>query len=267
MKNAGIRYAGYGSDELDITEQSAVDRVLRDQDAELVVNCAAYTAVDRAEKEREKAEEINATAVGRLARNCMETETKLVHFSTDYIFPGEKEDRLRFPGGYPEDHEPAPVNWYGETKLRGEQAIRSSGVTHLIIRTSWLCGRDGSNFVTTMLRLAGERERLDVVNDQWGSPSFAENVVGNTLNLVQQRMSGTYHITSEGLVTWFELARELITLAGEKATVNPVPSEKFETAARRPYYSKLNIDKLRSVAGAEIWEWKKGLQRLMSQIG
>lgn len=263
---SGTTATGYSSGELDITDEQALDGMLQSEKPNTVINCAAYTDVDRAEKNRPEAERVNAQAVQSLAGLCAKRDVKLVHFSTDYVFPGKKEDRIRFPKGYPEGHDPSPVNWYGETKMRGERGIRESGVSHLIIRTSWLCTRYGSNFVKTMLRLAEVEKQIDVVNDQWGSPSFGENVVYNTFNLLQKRKSGTYNITSDGLITWFELAREIFDITGKKVTVNPVPSEKFKSTATRPFFSKLSIEKLRNVEDAEIWKWQDGLKRLLKRL-
>jgi len=266
LENAGVRSSGFTSNELDITDKAAVNKLLQENRPDLVVNCAAFTDVDGAEEQKDRALAVNAEAAGSLARECAATETKLVHFSTDYVFPGRMGDKDRLPNGYPEDHPTHPVNWYGETKLRGERAILDSGVSHLIIRTSWLCGRHGSNFVKTMLRLAENKDRIDVVNDQWGSPSFAENVVHNTYNLTQKRKEGIYHVTSRGLTTWHEIATEIFDATGIKVAVNPVSSDDFKTKAKRPRFSKLDIKKLERVEGAAIIDWKEGLHRLLNQL-
>ena len=258
--------SGYGSQEVDITETSDLKEVLLSDQPDLIINCAAYTDVDGAEENKELAVQVNSRAVANLARLCADRQVKLVHYSTDYVFPGSSKDKDRLPGGYPEEHATDPVNWYGATKLKGEEAIRREGADHLILRTSWLCGAFGSNFITTMLRLAGQRDQLDVVNDQWGSPSFTKNVVRNSMHLIMQQLSGTYHITSGGLTTWCDFAREIFKQTGKDIHINPVSSDAFETKAKRPAFSKLNTRKLSSVEGSEIITWQTGLKQLLDQL-
>ncbi|MDR8390848.1 dTDP-4-dehydrorhamnose reductase [Aliifodinibius sp. S!AR15-10] len=257
---------GFNSAQLDITDRSSMLEVIEGEKPDVVVNCAAYTRVDEAEKRKEIAEKINCSAVRQLAEMCRSRDIKLVHYSTDYVFPGRKEDRQRFPGGYPEDHQTSPVNWYGATKLKGEQAIRQSGAAHLIIRVSWLCGQFGGNFVKTMLKLAGERDELDVVNDQWGSPSFTENVVENSMILLKENSEGTFNVTSKGITNWHEFACRIFEIMGKDIQVNAVTSDAFETVATRPSFSKLSTDKLARVKGAKIVSWEQGLQRLLNQL-
>lgn len=259
-------YKGFGSDQADITERDEIATLLDAEVPDVVINCAAYTKVDEAEEQRELAEQVNSIAVKSLAEQCSGRNIKLVHYSTDYIFPGNKEDRQRFPQGYPEDHETSPVNWYGATKLKGEKAIRQSGAAHLIIRVSWLCGAHGSNFVKTMLRLADEQNELNVVNDQWGSPTFTENVVLNTLSLLQENKEGIFNITSDGIITWYDLACEIFGISGKEIQVNAVSSDAFQTKATRPRFSKLDTSKLAQVKGAAIIPWKEGLNNLLEKL-
>ncbi|MFH5831257.1 dTDP-4-dehydrorhamnose reductase [Halalkalibaculum sp. DA3122] len=259
-------YSGFGSDQLDITDDRAVAEILDAEMPDVVVNCAAYTDVDRAEDHRKVAVRVNGTAVKSLAGQCAEREIKLVHYSTDYVFPGRSEDRRRFPEGYPEDHETSPVNWYGATKLKGEQGVRQAGCEHLIIRVSWLCGFYGSNFIKTMLQLADQRSQLDVVDDQWGSPTFTGPVVQNTLSLLRNQEQGVYHITSGGLTSWYELACEIFRTSGHDIQVNPVSSDAFETRAKRPRFSKLSTRKAAQVPGVIMPSWREGLKNLLKKL-
>lgn len=256
----------YTSRQLDLTHYEEVAKEVSTRQPDVVINCAAYTGVDRAEKEKDKSRAINAEAVANLARVCQENRVKLIHYSTDYVFPGRKEDRERYPEGYPEGHSTDPINWYGQTKWEGEEAIRNSGCLHLIIRTTWLCGRYGKNFVKTMLKYGQEKEELKVVDDQWGSPGFADEIVSNSMKLYKAEAEGTYHLTSKGLTNWAEFAEAIFNYSGIEVKVTRVPSEEYPTDAQRPKFSKLDTSKAENVAGVSITEWRDGLQRLLKQL-
>lgn len=261
-----IELLSYTSDELDITHYREMSDEFRRQKPDVVINCAAYTDVDGAEEHRKLARKVNTEAVLYLAELSHELEFKLIHYSTDYIFPGTKLNRQEFPGGYPETHPADPINWYGKTKWEGEQAIRQTTENHLIIRVSWLCGQHGSNFVKTMLKLGQERDKLQVVDDQWGSPTFAENVVNNGLNLLSQNTNGTYHITSKGLITWYDFAQAIFEISGIEVNVEGVDSNAFPTKAKRPYFSKLSTKKIQNIEGSRMVDWQDGLQKLLKQL-
>jgi len=256
----------YTSSQLDITRYEEVSKEIDRQQPDLIINCAAYTAVDKAETERAEAEAVNSDAVAHLAGQCEKHDVKLLHYSTDYIFAGNREDKDRFPQGYPEDHIADPVNWYGQTKWLGEEAIRNSGCSYLIVRTSWVCGAFGSNFVKTMLRFGKERKTVDIVNDQWGSPGFADEIVANSFKLIEDNAEGTYHLTSEGLITWADFGIELFKSSGIDVKVNAIPSEEYPTDARRPRFSKLDTSKAEQVPGVSITSWQEGLNRLLDQL-
>lgn len=261
-----IDLLSYTSAELDITHYKEVSDELRRQKPDVVINAAAYTKVDEAEEERKLAHKVNVEAVLYLAELSQELEFKLVHFSTDYIFAGNKEDRKFFPDGYPEDHEIDPVNWYGKTKWEGEQAIRQTTENHLIIRVSWLCGQYGHNFVKTMLKLGQERDHLQVVGDQWGSPTFAENIVANCWTLIDANAIGTFHLTSNGLITWHDFAREIFSSNGMDVRIEKVDSDTFPTKARRPHFSKLSTRKISTIEGIQLIDWQEGLCKLLARI-
>ncbi|MGD8427695.1 MAG: dTDP-4-dehydrorhamnose reductase [Balneolaceae bacterium] len=256
----------YTSAQLDITDYKKVRDELEAQKPDVVVNCAAFTDVDGAEDRKIKAHKINAEAVSNLAEMSAEIGFKLVHYSTDYVFPGKREDHHKFPEGYLEDHPADPINYYGRTKWEGEEAIRQSASNYLIIRVSWLCGQFGSNFVKTMLRLGDERDKLQVVNDQWGSPTYAEDVVRNSLHLLNSDQTGTFHLTSRGLISWFDFAQAIFDECGFEIVVEPVNSDAYPTKAKRPHFSKLSTKKLEAVPGSVISEWRDGLRNLLYKI-
>lgn len=261
-----ISFRSFNSSELDITNKGKVHEILDNYKPDVIVNCAAYTKVDQAEDEPGRALAINEMAVRELAQQSAARGIKLVHYSTDYVFPGKAQDRMAFPEGYPEDHEASPINQYGYSKLLGEQAITESGCDHLIIRVSWLCGKYGQNFVKTMLRLAKDRDELNVVDDQFGSPTFTENVVDNTLTLIRNSESGTFHLTSKGICSWYDFATEIFRSKHMNIRVNRVDSSTFKTRAPRPAYSKLNTQKISTIPGIQLMDWKKGTQRLLNEI-
>lgn len=265
-ESEGHELLPYSSSQLDITHYREVSNELREQNPDVVVNCAAYTDVDGAEEDRKKAQKVNVEAVLYLAELSNELGFKLIHYSTDYVFPGKKEDRAKFPDGYAENHPVNPINWYGKTKWEGEQAVRHTTDDFLIIRISWLCGQFGKNFVKTMLKLGREREVVKVVEDQWGSPSFAENVVRNSLQLLEADSIGTYHVTSQGLISWYDFAQSIFELSQLDVNLEAVASEDYPTRAARPHFSKLNTQKLEAFEGSHIIDWKSGLKKLLSQL-
>lgn len=256
----------YTSSQLDITHHKEISNEIIEQQPDIIINCAAYTNVDKAETESGKAKKVNTDAVAHLAAICQENDIKLVHYSTDYIFSGRKEDREKFPAGYPEDHPADPINKYGQTKWEGEEAIRKSDCRHLIIRTTWLCGQYGSNFVKTMLKYGRERDELQVVDDQWGSPGFADEVVENNFKLIEEEAEGTYHLTSKGLTNWADFAKTIFDYAGIEVSVKSIPSEEYPTEAERPKFSKLDTSKAEGVKGVKVSSWQDGLKRLLGQL-
>jgi len=253
----------YAFEDLDVTDQEAVNRIVSHVQPTVLINCAAYTAVDKAESEPEQARLLNAIVPGRLASLCARKSIKLVHFSTDYIFGGSKNDAEDYPNGFSEDHAPNPQNVYGQTKWDGERAIVASGCEHLILRVSWLCGRFGNNFVKTMLRLGKERDVIKVVDDQIGSPTYSESVVSNTIVLIESGHSGVYHLASKGRISWADLADEIMQHAGMNARIERITTDQYPTAARRPHFSLLNTDRASDVSGVSIEDWKTGLGRLL----
>ena len=266
LTRLGTDFMAPGSGELDITDSAQIAVVLDKYRPDVVINCAAYTKVDLAEDEAERSYSINAKAVADLAGLCKARNMRLVHYSTDYVFSGKREDMEVFPEGYREEHPTDPINTYGASKRRGEQAIIDSGCVYLILRVSWLCGAEGHNFVKTMLRLAEERKELNVVNDQFGSPTYASNVVLNSLALINQKESGLFHLSSTGMCSWFELAQEIFAQTGTEIQLHAVDSSAFPTKAVRPAFSKLNTQKIATIPGIELLDWKTGLRDLLKEL-
>lgn len=258
-------FSAFGSAELDITNPEQIKEMLQKKSPDVVINCAAYTNVDQAENESERAFLVNETGVKNLAEGCESIGAKLVHYSTDYVFPGIKEDMDRYPDGYPEEAGTGPVNVYGQSKLAGEVQLQKSGADFLLIRVSWLCGAYGSNFVKTMIRLGHERDALNVVNDQIGSPSFALDVVEKTFRLLEMNQTGIFHVSSRGPLSWADFAKEIFKQTGLPAVVNEVSSSEFKTTAPRPAFSLLSNKKITELGLAQS-DWKKGLGKLLHQI-
>lgn len=260
-----LTFTAVTSSDLDITDQEKVDQLLKTEKPDVVINCAAYTKVDQAETETERAFAVNADGVKHLAESCKTVGALLVHYSTDYVFAGNLADRETYPHGYTEEAARNPANIYGKSKHTGEIALIGSGTEYLLVRVSWLCGRYGSNFVKTMLRLAKEREEVSVVNDQFGSPSFAFDVVEKTDTLIRKNLRETYHISSNGELTWADFAEQVFREVGTGTMVKRISSDQFPAKAKRPAYSLLCNKKMEK-AGIKPLDWKDGLSRLMKQL-
>ena len=244
--------------ELDITDQQAVNDFFAKNRIQTVLNCAAYTAVDKAESDEPAATLINATAVGYLAKACNAADAKLIHISTDYVYDGCA------CKPYSEDHATAPVSAYGRSKLAGEEAASKS----VVIRTSWLYSSFGNNFVKTMLRLGKERETLNVVFDQVGTPTYAADLARAIMEIAQNDslQTGIFHYSNEGVCSWYDFACEIMQQAGLRCAVRPIETKDYPTPAARPYYSVLNKARIKAVYGLEISHWKDSLSRCLAEI-
>jgi dTDP-4-dehydrorhamnose reductase len=246
--------------EVDFTQPATIRAFLVTHRPRLVINCAAYNFVDRAETEPEVAFAVNAVAVQVLAEACREMEAKLVHFSTDYVF-GRDQSRHT---PYREDDPPGPVNVYGQSKWRGEQAVLATSATNLVIRTCglygvWGSGGKGGNFVETMLRLATAGRPLRVVNDQRCTPSYTVDVAETTVELLRGEAEGLFHVTNTGDCTWYEFAVEIFRQAGLKPDLTPITSRDYGAAAQRPAYSVLSTEKLTEKGLAPPRPWQEAL--------
>lgn len=250
--------------ELDLAEAQAIRAQVRALKPRVIVNPAAYTAVDRAQREAEQARAINAVAPAVLAEESKRCGAILVHYSTDYVFDGAK------PEPYLEDDPANPLNVYGATKWEGEQAIRASGVRHLILRTSWVYGRRGQNFLLTMQRLMRERGELRIVDDQIGAPTWSRIIAEATAQILAQCLSpargadrpepwGTYHLTCGGATSWYGFAQAIAERIGFATRLVPIPSNEYPTPARRPANSRLDNGKLARSFGLRLPDWREAL--------
>ena len=251
--------------ELDITDNDAVDRFVVLNNVDVIVNCAAYTNVEKAEEDEATADKINHRAAEILAQTAKKCGATLIHVSTDYVFDG----RRNTP--YTEDEPTSPLGAYGRTKLAGETAIAESGCKYIIIRTAWLYSEFGNNFVKTMLRLTGERESINVVSDQIGSPTYAGDLGSAIFDIIEHRKFegnvGTYHFTNEGVCSWYDLAHETARIVGNKGCIiNPCRTWEYPTKASRPSYSVLDKSKFKATFGVAIPYWREALERCISKI-
>jgi dTDP-4-dehydrorhamnose reductase len=266
LQENGFAFKATDYPELDITNEALIKKYIRDFQPDVVVNCAAYTNVDKAEDEPEKSDLLNYHAVEKLASICNEQGILLIHYSTDYVFSGKAEDEIEYPVGYPEDAPVSPINAYGLSKWKGEDAVRRQTDNHLILRVSWLCGSVGHNFIKTMIRLGKEKDELRVVNDQIGSPTFTADVVDGCLRLLEKETTGTYHITSAGKMSWYNFAADTLRMAGIQTKVVPISSSEFPMKAKRPYYSKLNTAKFEAAAGGVTYNYEAGLEKIINDL-
>lgn len=252
--------------ELDITSREAVRDMVRREEVDVIINCAAFTDVEGAEDRPELAELLNAGAPGILAEAIKERDGLLVHISTDYVFGGEF---LNTP--CKEDVKGSPTGVYGLTKLHGEQAVMSSGCKYVIIRTAWLYSETGKNFVRTMLRLTAEKPGLNVVFDQVGTPTYARDLAAAILDIVENRKyegnTGIYHFSNEGVCSWYDFAREIAEIAGNGACdIRPCHSSEFPSKVRRPAYSVLDKSLIKSTFGTVVPYWKDSLRECIANI-
>ena len=257
----------------DLTQLDGLRDTVRALKPDLIVNAAAHTAVDRAESEPELAHTLNALAPGVLAKEAARLGALLVHYSTDYVFDGSGERP------WTQTDTTGPLSVYGRSKLAGEQAIQGSGCRHLILRTSWVYGARGGNFAKTMLRLAGERERLSVIDDQWGAPTSAEMLADVTAHMARSTLlhperAGLYHCAAAGVTTWNEYARFVLAHAQHKGRalkagpeqVDRVPTSGFPTPARRPLNSRLDCSRLQTTFRLHLPAWQLGVARMLDEI-
>jgi len=258
-----------GREELNLSSESNINHYFDNNDKfDIVINCAAYTAVDKAEEEQDLANQVNHLAVKQLAGTAKTQQAKLIHISTDYVFDG-KSDKP-----YTEIDETNPINTYGETKLAGEKALQEIMPTNaIIIRTSWVYSEFGDNFVKTMLRLGKERDKLNVVSDQRGSPTYATDLAGVILEIIKNKefselnqTTQIYHYSNEGETSWYDFSKEIFKLAKVDCKVNPITTEQYPTPARRPRNTLMDKDKIRSVFGTKQPFWKTSLVKYIQNL-
>jgi dTDP-4-dehydrorhamnose reductase len=265
----GASIEGQHGPRVDLTQPQSLEALLQETQPRLVVNAAAYTAVDRAEQEPQRAELINAEAVGQLGRLAGARALPVIHYSTDFVFRGD----AALP--YREQDPTGPLSVYGKTKLAGEQALAASGAPHLILRTSWVYGVRGANFLLTMRRLFAERPELRVVDDQTGAPTWSRMIAEATAQIAAAIMGGAadlaevqgvYHLSAGGSTSWYGFARSIWTHLGADCRLLPIPTSEYPTPARRPAYSVLNNDRLHQVFGIRLPEWERSLRHCLDDL-
>ncbi len=250
-------------EELDITNRDAISKCVVENDVNVIINCAAYTNVDKAEDDVAFADLLNNVAVGNLADVANENGATLIHISTDYVFDGSAHKPLT------EDLPTNPIGVYGATKLAGEQRVIESGCNHIIIRTSWLYSQWGGNFVKTMQRLTAERDTLNVIFDQVGTPTFAGDLADSIAQIIADDKldnSGVYHFSNEGVCSWFDFAVEIARQSGNECDIQPIHSDEFPSKVTRPHYSVLDKTKFKTTFDVKIPHWTASLSKCLEEL-
>jgi dTDP-4-dehydrorhamnose reductase len=271
--NRNLQFIFFDKNELSIADEQSIKETFEKFSPSFFINCAAYTAVDKAETEKELAYKINAEAAGIIAGYCSQFKTRLIHISTDYVFDGKGNKP------YKEDDITNPINYYGFTKLRGEELALQNNSDTIIIRTSWVYSKYGNNFVKTMLRLMHERKEINVVNDQFGSPTYAKNLAEviieimsneqlavNSSALTNHRSPNIYHFSNDGIISWFDFAVAIKEIKNFDCIINPIPTSAYPTPARRPAYSGLDKTKILSTFNIQLKNWKQSLQECLQLL-
>lgn len=255
LKKRNVECRGIGSKELDITDREAVFNYIRSYRPDAVIHCAAYTAVDKAEDELERCRAVNAFGTAYIAEACGEIDAKMVYISTDYVFgdDGDKPHEV--------DDPVHPLNVYGQTKWEGEEAVRRTVKKYFIVRISWVFGKQGNNFVKTMLRLGQTHKEISVVADQFGAPTYTADLAPLLCDMIQTNKYGTYHACNAGCCSWAELAEEIFRVAHMNVKVKHITTEEYPTKARRPKNSRLSHRRLQENGFLFLPEWKAALWR------
>lgn len=260
LAKRNIEAIGVDIDEMDITDKISVEKVIGEAAPDVVVHCAAYTAVDAAEDNEALCRRVNADGTRNIAEVCKKLDCKMVYISTDYVFDGQ--------GTRPwePDDERHPLNVYGQTKYEGELAVQENLSKYFIVRIAWVFGKNGKNFVKTMLKLAETHDKLTVVNDQFGSPTYTYDLARLLVDMIQTDKYGIYHATNEGICTWYEFACEIFKQAGVKIEVMPVPASEYPAKAKRPENSRLDKSKLTENGFERLPSWQDALRRYIKEI-
>lgn len=260
LEKRGHNVIGVDIEEMDITDEESVDKIITESSVEAVIHCAAYTAVDMAEDNIELCRKVNVNGTENVAKVCRKLDIKMVYISTDYVFDG-KGTRPWEP-----DDERRPLNVYGESKYEGELAVQNNLEKYYIVRIAWVFGVNGKNFIKTMLNLGKIHDNITVVNDQVGSPTYTYDLARLLADMVETDKYGIYHATNEGLCTWYEFACEIFKQAGMNVKVVPVTSDKFPAKAKRPSNSRMDKSKLENNGFARLPAWKDALKRYLNVI-
>ncbi|MBQ9120365.1 MAG: dTDP-4-dehydrorhamnose reductase [Lachnospiraceae bacterium] len=260
LQARGIECLGAGREEFDITDMAQTERFIKAYQPDAVIHCSAYTNVNKAEEEQELCYQVNAKGPENIARVCRALDAKLLHVSTDYVFPGTGEQF------YETDDPTGPVSVYGKSKCEGEEAVRAAWDKHFIVRVSWIYGKNGNNFVKTMLKLGAERPEVRVVCDQIGSPTYTVDLAELLCDMIETEQYGTYHASNEGVCSWAEFTEEIFKLAGYSAKVTPIPTSEYPTPAARPLNSRMSKACLDRAGLKRLPDWKDALKRYLKEL-
>ena len=260
LSDRGIEHRGVDIDDFDITDRQAVSEYIEGYRPDAVIHCSAFTAVDRAEDDTALCTRVNADGARNIAEVAQAIGAKMMYISTDYVFPGTGECF------YNPDDTTGPLSVYGKTKLMGEEAVRTASNRHFIVRISWVFGKNGNNFVKTMLRLAETKTDLNVVCDQIGSPTYTYDLSLLLCNMIVTERYGTYHATNEGICSWAEFAEEIMRQGKKSTVIHPIPSSQYPTRASRPLNSRMSKDKLEENGFARLPHWKDALKRYLKEL-
>lgn len=260
LNEAGLEAIGSGREDFDLTKGEEVSDYLNKIKPDAVIHCAAYTAVDKAESDRECCYIVNALGAENIARACREIKAKLLYVSTDYVFDGKGENAFEIYDT------PNPINYYGHSKYIGEQMIREYLQSYFIVRTSWVFGTNGNNFIKTMLKLEKEKNELNVVSDQIGSPTFSADLAKLIVEMIKTNKYGVYHATNEGFCSWYDFACAIFRMTKCDVKVNPVTSEQYVTAAKRPKNSRLSKKALEENGLEKLPPWEDALRRYLNEL-
>lgn len=262
LEQRGHEVTGVGREEMDITDAEKVRKVIRDCVPDAVIHCSAYTAVDRAEDEADQCRKVNVEGTKNIAEICAELDCKMIYISTDFVFSGEGERP------WETDDAAGPISVYGRTKYEGEDEVKSRLDKFFIVRISWVFGKNGNNFVKTMLRIGKENGAVKVVDDQIGSPTYTRDMAVLLADMVQTEKYGVYHASNEGFCSWYDFAKEIFRLAGmDDVSVTPITSDQFPAKAKRPFNSRMSKEKLVKEGFNKLPSWQDALKRYLQELG
>ncbi|MGN9119652.1 dTDP-4-dehydrorhamnose reductase [Turicibacter bilis] len=260
LEKRGHQPIGVDRDEMDLMDNDAIRTFIMELKPEAIIHCAAYTAVDKAEEEVETCYQINAESVKVISECAKELDVKLIYISTDYVFDGTKE------GEYVETDTPNPINVYGASKLKGEQYVQTLLEKYYIVRISWVFGVNGNNFIKTMRRLGSERDELNIINDQVGSPTYTADLAPLLVDMMETDKYGIYHATNEETCSWYEFANEIFKQSGIEVKTNPITTDQYPTAAKRPMNSRMSKAKLKANGFNLLPTWQEALAHYLKLI-
>ncbi|MGE7592961.1 dTDP-4-dehydrorhamnose reductase [Peribacillus frigoritolerans] len=256
----GLEMYGTSSRDLEITDKDCVSKYVTELKPEAIIHCAAYTAVDKAEEDKEKCYDVNVNGTRFLAEAAKEIGAKFVYISTDYVLDGQGDKP------FTETDPPNPIGYYGLTKLEGEKIVQSLLENYFIVRISWVFGANGNNFIKTMLKLSESRDELNIVGDQFGSPTYTYDLSRLILDMIQTNRFGIYHASNEGFCSWAEFAREIFRYANKRVKVNSITSEEYPTRAERPKNSRMSKQKLTDYGFESLPNWEDALDRYITEL-